>query len=288
MSDPLLPPELERLIFIHAFRNRVKEPTNLFLVSKRVREWLLPVAFEVVIVRRRRNFPILFSNYDQFVEYGSHIRHLMIQIKSWPDNKNIDLDHSLRLCPNITNLSLLWMSPPLQPKTLSNLSNLTHLTLEVGYLFNLVTSTSYALHPSLFPNITHLDAVGTPVDHIENRIAGLGRHLPNLTHISFLHLEPGVDLLKSLLRNCRKLKALVWWKEGQLGMDESRPPAVDDERIITMSMPSQSSKRWEDRATGKGMGMWEFADEVLKERAARKRRAVCRSLQDGEDEGRNN
>ncbi|TFK63821.1 hypothetical protein BDN72DRAFT_902095 [Pluteus cervinus] len=166
MSDPLLPPELERLIFIHAFHRRVKEPTNLFLVSKRVREWLLPVAFEVVIVERRRYFPVRFSSYNQFVEYGPHIRHFMLLVKSWFGG--VSLDRCLGLCPNITNLSLMWISPNLQLETLRNFSKLTHLSLEASHLLNLVSSTFIHSSPPSIPKYYPLRRLGYSLEPCRN------------------------------------------------------------------------------------------------------------------------
>ncbi|TFK62421.1 hypothetical protein BDN72DRAFT_903242 [Pluteus cervinus] len=273
MPDPRLPPELERLIFIYAFHSRVGEPTNLFLVAKRVREWLLPLAFEVVLVHRRHFFPFRFYTQHQFAEYGTHIQHLMILYKSWPGADSVNLDQCLGLCPNVSDLSLIWNSPPIRTETLLNLSKLTHLSIDIRYLLNLISSTSSTIHTPLFPNITHFDAIGSLRDHVESHIIALDRHLPDLTHIAFVY-RSGSALLQSVLRNCKRLEALVWWNIVLSGIYDT-VEGVDDDRVVTMA--TSRLLCWKNAMRG-GLGMWDIADDILKKRAEHKRAENRESL----------
>ncbi|TFK62423.1 hypothetical protein BDN72DRAFT_848718 [Pluteus cervinus] len=169
MHDPYLPLELERISFLHTLQIQVQEPTNLFLVAKRVRAWLLPTVFEVVIIHSGRFFPFRFADHDQFLEYGPHLRHLLILSKSWPEETQ----------------SVHWVSPPIQLESLLMLSKLTHLSIDIRYLFDWAASTT------------------TRDYHTEEGpgIIALARHLPGLTHIAFHHWALHPILLKTILWN---------------------------------------------------------------------------------------
>ncbi|TFK65756.1 hypothetical protein BDN72DRAFT_845207 [Pluteus cervinus] len=261
MSDPRLPPELERFIFTDALRNHFQDPTDLFLVAKRVREWLIPLAFEVVLIHRLRSFPIQFNTLSDFEAYGPHIRHLLVS-RLWSDISR-NLDERLAKCPNITNLALWWASPPIRISSIMNLSSLTQLSIDTNYLLKEALATTEV---PMFSNITHLDTMGThAAEKIEEDFTLMALHFPALTHIAFLW---GLALFKCVLQQFKSLKALVSWRTGELGIDKGRRSPVDDDRVVMIFLARIGD--WENAARGKGPGMWDFVDEVLRKRAEEK------------------
>ncbi|TFK65656.1 hypothetical protein BDN72DRAFT_880786 [Pluteus cervinus] len=290
-SDAYLPPELERLIFIYAFRDRTQAPTNLFLVAKRIKEWLLPIAFEVVLIHTHRYFPIKFTTIPKFKQYGHHIRHLLITAPlsdyPTPELTNV-LDECLSLCPNIINLALWCRRPSIRLESLFNLSQLTCLSMDIEHLIKIITdqatqsqTSGPSLPPGLFPKITHLDAIGMyfQAHTAETQTTTLAHHFPSLTHIAVLNWtvnQPGI--VRMILHKSSNLKALVWWNpitaQGDLGLrlDAEETLPVDDERIV--AVVSSRVMDWENAARGIGMGMWDFADMVLEKRRVERTRRV--------------
>ncbi|TFK65385.1 hypothetical protein BDN72DRAFT_845607, partial [Pluteus cervinus] len=295
MQDPCFPLELEQIIFTYAVQTRIRNPTNLFLVAKRVREWLVPIVFEVIIIQNNRSFPIPFTPLSKFQEYRSHLRCFLLSRVlqgdlppvTDPDNS---LEPFLRQCHNITNLALWWYQPTLHLKSLTNLSELTHLSIDGDHLLDLLrgidpshnttaTPTStLTLTPVLFPGVTHLDLLGARwASQCDDNLTTLAYHFPNLTHIAHPHsfwAEADPTLLELTLRKFNFLRVLVWWKPAinkVLAVDEYMSVPVCDERIVAMR--SSWEKDWEREARRRGDGLWSLADRTLKERKERKRTA---------------
>ncbi|TFK65757.1 hypothetical protein BDN72DRAFT_845208 [Pluteus cervinus] len=264
MSSPRFPPELECAIFSDAaaLQNPFRNPTNLFLVAKRVKEWLVPLTFEVIIVHKLRSFPIRFTNLSQFEAYGSHTHHLLLS-KMWPLGTSLNPTEYLAQCPNVTNLALWWPAPPIRIESILGLSKLTHLSVDTSdYLVKAARLTQVPM----FPNVTHLDILGEhATGNMEDDFAVLALHFPALTHIAFLW---ETELFEPVLRNFEGIKTLISCTPGVLGIDETQRAPVEDDRIVMIS--SSRLNDWENSARGRGPGMWEFVEEVLKKRAQEK------------------
>ncbi|TFK61976.1 hypothetical protein BDN72DRAFT_903614 [Pluteus cervinus] len=234
MVEARLPPELEQVIFVHAFQNVNQSPSDLFLVARRVREWLVPIAFRVVIFHKHRIFPLKFDRLAQFVSYGSHIKALLLsrfRVGSHLEPSVPSLIDFLAQCPNITDLALWWESPPIGLDTLLNLSQLTHLSIDIHHLLQL-DGVSKSTQLSLFPNITHLDTIRSrELDQNEKTFIQLAHHFPALTHIAFLW---GSELHAPILRNCESIRAVVSWRRGDLGLDVKWQSPIEDDRIVMM------------------------------------------------------
>ncbi|TFK65746.1 hypothetical protein BDN72DRAFT_845200 [Pluteus cervinus] len=276
MLHPRLPRELETIIFIEAFRNQADDLPSLFLVAKRVRAWLAPIAFKVVIVQANRVFPLGFQSISHFEDYGIHIQHLLVLDETWQDiTKN--LDKCLSYCPNITDLGLWQNQLGVKLESFLNLSKLTRLGVDVKYIAYpigaITTAAQFQNTPTpnpvatataniaLFPNITHLNIVGPSANY--DLVEILARHFPNLSHISMeissAYLAPLIFV--SVLRFFKHLKTLVWWEKGEPQTSRPRPIRLDDPRVVSIVM--NSVKGWENSARGEQSGIWELADEMI-------------------------
>ncbi|TFK65742.1 hypothetical protein BDN72DRAFT_845197 [Pluteus cervinus] len=245
---PRLPPELERIVFTHALRNRVQDTTNLFLVAKRVHEWLFPVAFEVVHVGGSRFFPRKFT-IDQFRTYGHYIHHLFVELDTeLPTSGDFSLNKCLELCPN----NIIFLMSPTTGDTLEE-SAFTKTTQD---------------HSPLFPNVTHLNTVRIIyglLDYSQDDLKPLFSGLPNLTHIALRYPRGGqVANLKLVLKKWKKLEAVIL----KCSWDETTTFPVDDDRIVLIRLEEQSD--WVAAARGKVLSIWEFGDDVLVKRAEEK------------------
>ncbi|TFK65750.1 hypothetical protein BDN72DRAFT_900445 [Pluteus cervinus] len=189
MSDPIFPPELEQQIFAYAIQNQIEDMLNLFLVAKRVRDWLLPVAFETVVLDPHRQIPRPFDNLSLYERYGLYTHHILLNkpttttaTPSRPFQRlHPVLIECLGHCPNVINLALWWPLPRIRLMSLTIFSNLTHLSMITQDLhayirgfallssfndYDLVRSQSTdrpsKLHvPVLFPNVIHLSTPRT-------------------------------------------------------------------------------------------------------------------------------
>ncbi|TFK65226.1 hypothetical protein BDN72DRAFT_207726 [Pluteus cervinus] len=96
-AEPLLPPELERHIFLYALYNSRKDAQNLLSVAKRVQIWLIPTLYEVVSFYSGYS-TLVPSTKGKWERYGKEVHHLLVE----PN----DVIPYLSLFPNVTNLAL--------------------------------------------------------------------------------------------------------------------------------------------------------------------------------------
>ncbi|TFK65759.1 hypothetical protein BDN72DRAFT_860418 [Pluteus cervinus] len=284
--DPRLPLELEREIFIYAILSDIQDPTNLFLVAKRVREWLFPIAFKIVIVCPRRFFPVPFLELSSYQQYGSYVQFLLLSdVNSVSDNFKPLMpifNECLAQCPNITDLGLWCNDPPVTLESLINLSALSRLSMDAHHLHKLFQSLDpipeterEATGIALFPRITQLNMLRTlwmPSPDCELFVGALGYHFPRITHFAHSHYLWNLEntgLLELVLRKFKKLKVFVLWKQAynELAVDREFVLSVKDERIVTMLTIWE--KDWEREVRGTGMGMWMLADRILEERRSK-------------------
>ncbi|TFK65738.1 hypothetical protein BDN72DRAFT_962296, partial [Pluteus cervinus] len=295
---PRFPPELELRIFTYALRIKPQHPINLLLVAKRVREWLLPIVWEVVIHHNPHLYEIPLDSVLPLQEYGALIRHLLLLVDykyiepEDQDEVRIDpyqlFDESLTRCPNITNLALWWLEPPIGLEPLVNLSKLTHLSMDVNRILELIrgerdidssgqmesmtwdsTLRAGDARPPLFPKITHLDTMNAEWlgSRCRDNIPTLVHHFPGLTHLAHARTQWTTTnplLIRLSLQWFERLKVLVWWKQAtssELSEDLTVTPPVEDDRLVLVF--TSRRRDWEREARGEGIGMWSFADSVV-------------------------
>ncbi|KAF8645119.1 hypothetical protein AX16_007948 [Volvariella volvacea WC 439] len=195
-ADPILPPELEELIFkLAAWGDRAHAP-RLLLVAHRVHYWVEPIVYDTIVCSSHCEWHPLCPQ-PPVARYAGHVRHLLLV--------DLDIDdhcwEHLSACRRVEDLAI-WAE--LTPKTISWISGLPlkRLSVHIEDLFR--DGTLDFRHPVFF-NITHLDIL----DDIDfwGRLDELPL-LPDLTHLSLN--GPNVDYatVDHILKNCKRLRVL--------------------------------------------------------------------------------
>ncbi|TFK73862.1 hypothetical protein BDN72DRAFT_834197 [Pluteus cervinus] len=242
-EGPRLPPELEHQIFELAYaQSRVDQVSNnLFLVAKRVHEWLIPLRFEVVMIHASGQWPLILER------YGHHVHHFHASSSS--------AKRLLSFCPNVTNLAI-WTTVTSQD--IHNIRSLpiTYLSINIRELFQTDTD----LH-SFCSNITHLDVSSRSSWATEDVLS----HFPVLTHIALFEDIDERDIQACLVHG-KALEVLVLISPGvdENGLVEEAQDR-DDKRIVQIEFGRSYKDDWKEGAYG-GMDMWVFSDEVIAKR----------------------
>ncbi|KAJ7138656.1 hypothetical protein C8R46DRAFT_1137480 [Mycena filopes] len=207
--DPRLPRELERTIFEVAARSRRRLIPQLMRVAWRVKEWVEPLLYEIVLIRNDilvDGHPVcspqtLATKTLAFLQ--NSVRHLFFDNTDTECDAS-DLDWVLTNCGGITNIltdseAVLGEHLP----TLCALSSLRRLTTSVDDIF-----VRYSLNTDmpLFRHITHLEFLD-PVNEVLGRVTHLAL-MPALTHVAF-NVNPTLVFEAALLPNAR-LRCIVF------------------------------------------------------------------------------
>ncbi|TFK60365.1 hypothetical protein BDN72DRAFT_965719 [Pluteus cervinus] len=180
---PRLPPELECKIFLIALRNNFGDVANLILTAKRVHDWIIPRAFEVVILKAGRKFPVPFT-LEKFKKYGLYIRSLSLTQSGFDDSFFAEC---MSYCPNITNLLIRMPCFNANPAPLQNSLAVLPLTRLIVHVRSILSTPPPPQLLKVFTNITHLHLYGAFVpSYTPNSNPPCLRPLfPNLTYLSF-------------------------------------------------------------------------------------------------------
>ncbi|TFK63196.1 hypothetical protein BDN72DRAFT_847843 [Pluteus cervinus] len=264
MSDPRLPPELEHNIFLAAFQSNFRDVGNLILTAKRVHDWILPRAFEVVILGGGRDFPVRFT-LDKFQKYGSYIRSLSAQPRILMGSDMCDFPEFLSHCPNITNLYIhtpyFYVDPTPIQNSLAVLP-LTRLTVHTKFILSTPPPPQLL---QLFTKITHLHLDGDLFSTYapNNNPPYLRPLFANLTHISFLHPQ-SCESIRLAIEGWNELRVVVLWhartysnqpRHGRMKRGNFHP------RLL--GVQSNQLRQWEDGARGRGPDLWEYSENII-------------------------
>ncbi|KAJ7724636.1 hypothetical protein B0H16DRAFT_1242621, partial [Mycena metata] len=187
---PRLPPELERAIFEISALSHLPGIPTLMRVAWRVKEWVEPLMYRVVMVsgaspRKMLGFPI-FREYilPLVVEnkpsefFQDNVKHLFLE--SAPDQAATEA--LLTACSHIISLVLLMRDPSPYMSLLASMRCLQRLSVEVEALFP--GRDIDFIHP-LFRNVTHLEIFHHfQPSQMAEFYPGLAL-VPNLTHVAF-------------------------------------------------------------------------------------------------------
>ncbi|KAF7342160.1 hypothetical protein MVEN_01803800 [Mycena venus] len=266
MSEPRLPVELERKIFELAAHSHSKSIPILFLVAHRVKLWLEPILYSVVVFSDPLPGhvcfePTHFTSAIQSQAISEHVTNLFIPFdsKQAPD---LDLDLILASCSAVQNLVLF----PKQTDLLPFLSSmpLRRLTIPLDDVFS--PANIDFLHP-LFSHITHLELMDGPLDNSRwEEYSGLAL-LPNLTHLSFL-VQRSLRIFQGALAACPALQVLValYWKFHVFDPAMGLESLGQDTRFVCMPAPS-FAQDWQIGARG-GEDFWVRAEKFIAQRVS--------------------
>ncbi|KAF7329345.1 hypothetical protein MKEN_00195700 [Mycena kentingensis (nom. inval.)] len=230
MLDPILPPELELLIFDLAAHQWIPSIPGLLLVAKRVREWVEPILYRTLDFTETDMEGLPSCSLRVIQEISSCerraalLRHSAKNIIA-PSMSGTDVQQLLRACPSVENLYLIWGNQlrgclllPQPERVTAGQSGITvedtsalvsqapasppapaypplrHIYCELDSLFD-VLRTDFATHPA-FTHLTHLELFGDPFEDVlgsELTLAeGYARILgiPRLTHLAVNDCPP--------------------------------------------------------------------------------------------------
>ncbi|KAF7366317.1 hypothetical protein MSAN_00887900 [Mycena sanguinolenta] len=248
-SEPRLPVELERQIFELAATSHTPLIPNYLLVARRVKIWLEPILYSVVVFSdplpghvsfdpARLSAAVQSPVISQYVE-NLCVAHILVRSS---------LRHLLRIlarCSSIRNLVLVGNHSDLLP-SLSALP-LRRLSANLSKAF---PSGIDFTHP-VFSRITHLHSFDRLHDAQWEEWRGLAA-IPNLTHLAFQR-QRNLWIYPNVLSACRQVQVLIHL-ESRLRTPEIVPQSVidalaHDTRFVSMPAPPITTD-WQIGARG--------------------------------------
>ncbi|KAJ7620405.1 hypothetical protein FB45DRAFT_930245 [Roridomyces roridus] len=266
MLEPVLPPDLERLIFELAAYSRPRSMHKLMLVACRVKEWLEPIVYRVAIVTKEIDGGyLLVRGYPQadvarLLSSPTTPLHQSVRNLCLMGSEREATAHILSACFRVQNI---WgMGPELkQLLEFGSRLRLKRLHCELARLFNVALQTDFG-HP-LFAHITHLELFDRPRTMDSFPWAGL-ISLPHLTHLAFNGVQC-ITICPDLLRRCPSLRVLLLVVlVDERPLTAPPPDLLHDGRFVWM-VCTEYIKDWHMGAFT-GVDFWSRAEEFIEQR----------------------
>ncbi|KAJ7045070.1 hypothetical protein C8F04DRAFT_522885 [Mycena alexandri] len=192
-ADPVLPAELERVIFEFAAWQDPETVFTLVLVAKRVCIWIEPELYHIMLSRKQRLFRMMQSKPSEFLR--QHVHHLTISANV----EHADVVHILSTCTSVHNLAI-WNNTVTLPELIPLIYKLTNLQRLSINLFALFSRRSDSFHldqfripPSEelpFTSLTHLSLFGL----VPEQLWPVSRMLPATNApLPHRHLPPRIN-----------------------------------------------------------------------------------------------
>ncbi|KAH9985247.1 hypothetical protein BJV77DRAFT_1033317 [Russula vinacea] len=278
-GPPRLPPEIEVQIFEDCARNNRETCLELILVARRVRVWIEPILYEIVILdnygRRSQassltykpSFELFMANIDSKPPefYSKHVKNLWISTADDPSA----FERILSVCSGVENLLLFSHRRSINLPFIPFLeipnagSHLRRLTCKLETLFPPWSTMQNFQHP-FFAKLTHLHLY----DEEEDWPAYVGfENLLSLTHLAFACCGP-----EELATVMPKLPAIEYVAICYHKMDEcvpavSRRVPVEVYGIKVVWIDGLSINDWEGGATGRA-DFWDLVEREVDRRRA--------------------
>ncbi|KAF9234560.1 hypothetical protein BU15DRAFT_52498 [Melanogaster broomeanus] len=264
---PVLPPELERDIFLQAARSYRGVSIRLMLVSSRVKIWMEAFMYKTVVLRGAGHaFLFLYALANRSPEFAkTRVKALCIRPQI-PYSLIIQL---LTLCSGLESLAL-WISSTRHAASDSELTNLLS-TLPLKFLSLDIMAVISPSHPKpdlqnhpAFIHLTHLDIV----NHWVLWTSSLGiEHLPRLTHVAFRFWCRGNvnTALSLILKESPRLRVLILLADSVVLPGARRyleKEGIRDERVVVMEH-TRDADEWEAMERD-SEGIWQRAESVVR------------------------
>ncbi|KAJ7487113.1 hypothetical protein FB451DRAFT_1026600, partial [Mycena latifolia] len=266
---PLLPLELERVIFEFAALSHPRTMMTLLLVASRVKLWIEPLLYRVLIVgvqpqwqanrtlRRRLTCPafldVLRSKPASFVH--DNVRNILFRRREISLN---EAAQALSKCTGTTNLMLYSHEPSPSFLRPFSMMPLLRLSADLGRLFGEANPVDF--QHAIFGRLTHLTIFDSEPEMVPS--SGLAR-IPCLTHLSF-KLIIDREFLSSILVQCPQLQVLADVIVGDHEIskqDLSHMHFSDDVRAVVIYCPDFLHD-WEF-GTANGADHWGRAERYI-------------------------
>ncbi|PPQ97927.1 hypothetical protein CVT26_002972 [Gymnopilus dilepis] len=262
-KEPIqLPLELEREVFeIAAQSGSLQCTAELCLVARRVREWVEPFLYEMLIFSSYDAFPSIYQDDDPdlrklpaYSTATSHAQHVFLEGL----DSRVVMEILLH-CTQVTNVSI-WACRGVNAYTIGTILKsrpIERLSMNFEDLFPLDCS----FNPAFFPHLTHLELVD--MDPIWERCKKLIL-LPKLTHLSLTF--PPLMFAQQALENCRNLRILIL---KHLGTNNPFQVLAANIRVVSTRLlwtTRENIENWKEGAQG-GRDFWQEAEEVVASRS---------------------
>ncbi|KAJ7744069.1 hypothetical protein DFH07DRAFT_963905 [Mycena maculata] len=262
---PALPLEIEQEIFEWRAISDPSSITVLMRVSRRVRLWVEPYLYRVIMVGAWPPYSIMKDDILGVTQskpasfYRDAVRHLYLREVQEP--RFSWSPEVLQLCSRTHNLAAAGGSanPTLIPILLQ--MDLRRLSLSLGELFGGAERIDLK-HP-LFNYITHLD-IFDDIPEADTQIVPHIAALPVLTHLCMNNHVPA-DILRALLSDCPSLNIFVnlWhWYRTPSGRIQARNPPLRDARFV-VGVYRDYAREWEAGARGEEPDFWTIAEDFV-------------------------
>ncbi|PPR08043.1 hypothetical protein CVT24_010842 [Panaeolus cyanescens] len=273
---PILPPELERVIFEMSIEDIVDHlpPTqcalNLQLTAKRVRSWIRPLFYRVF---KGANSPAIFPDFEKhkdlkIEEIGPFIKYLLYDVYEFSQSR---LLHTLRHCPNIEDLAI-WCDTYQMSQLYPAISSFKHVKRLYAGLGGLTVE--QVQEAPIFQNLTHLDLLGLPPNNLLQEFKNLthfgtntSTEEPDLADADAVQEHPSSQKVRTALDMVLTLPLLqvvkVYWSNPRANQG---PVDFKDIRIVylsgTLFQYTEAEWDWTMRANGK-MDSWGFVSRIV-------------------------
>ncbi|KAJ7784756.1 hypothetical protein B0H16DRAFT_1877136 [Mycena metata] len=271
-ENPRFPLELERQIFEMA-ASSLGNIFNLILVASRVKEWIEPLLYRVIVRGYHQNHGQPITPFETLVhKIGSKPPVFWSKsVKSLAFYGFREQDPGEQILTTCTGLVRLrtaiphWRFLP----AMCNFPALRYLCTEIRTLFGDLSFLNFA-HPA-FRNITHLELLDVPrasADERAHQICTGLVHIPKLTHIAF-NAEVMCRALSSLLYLFTHLRAIVLLGRTRDDLDFDLPTHLTmEERFVSIGQTNWQ-RDWISGADT-GEDFWALTDKFLAARRAGK------------------
>ncbi|KAK7051902.1 hypothetical protein R3P38DRAFT_3255153 [Favolaschia claudopus] len=272
-ESPILPPELEREIFETAAIRHPKVIPTLFLVSRRVHDWVECVKYRTILPAGREaelgvDTQMLCSDVQLLRAIQSEskpesffcdrVKHLFAQDITASQFRTL-----LSACKNIDILAVLTSHrAEAQPMFELQALHPCRLGIEISDLIPSLPQDAH-FHPIL-TSVTHLDLYD--VKHRDDFIGNLAL-LHTLTHLSLWNGSASVAEMSAVLSKCRRLEALV---DMHAGVPKDAHPTFEDDapctaevRFVSISLNDDAYLRDWVVGTQGGIDFWARADAFI-------------------------
>ncbi|TFK69497.1 hypothetical protein BDN72DRAFT_878453 [Pluteus cervinus] len=276
-AQPIFPPELEELIFSLSVQDDLKLAGRLLSVSSRVRAWMIPHIYKIVIFQYGSgtgdNIQVPYGEQvDVVAENGKHVQHMLVHSGPASFLKE-NIAACIARCPHLRSLALWIGNGTYSPELVESLQalRLEYLSFSIG-AFTGGLEKQGRLLSSPFLSVTHLQL--TP-ERTQLKAQQVKDYFPALTHLAMTSIYANGDKLREMLNIFRhQLRVLIWypWTASCDGAGLEKPcvgctsdwfPEPDPRIVILFRV--NSANIWHEGVTG-GFGIWRVAEEAVQAR----------------------
>ncbi|KAJ7856790.1 hypothetical protein B0H13DRAFT_2576324 [Mycena leptocephala] len=270
-AESRIPLELERIVFEIAALSHPIDIPNLMLIAWRIKEWVEPLLYRVVLVSPLK--PHIISGFPVFTAdillrviaskppgfLQNAVRHLFFDVgEAGEQSEQSEVEAILTACNRVTNLYDNFHFIV----NVHAIQQLRRLALPLETFLERCPVDSVS---SFFRNITHLELLGYDVGWEEDD--GVYTHLaliPHLTHISFNSLSFENPVFYAALRADTRLHCFVFFdsENNHLEYIDKAELLLGDDRLVCMEQEEDFRADWL-RGAHTGNDYWVLAEAFI-------------------------